>query len=292
MEAATTQPEPGRPWGNAYRDDRAALRWRRASARESFGRALAGVPGAVRAVYARRVARALGGAAATATGLAMFLAAIGRATGVLNDEQRAGLLTHVLFAGWAIGVAVYFAALPLARTWLGFLLRRALRDTRDPHADLARLERASPTRLATEHADRHELWATALPLTALVFLVPLTLHFPIGWLLDDSMKARDFDRWIAMSAVIVGHAHLALAALCVRFARQARRRPLASLRRAGWKAYGITVAVSAVPGVALFALPPVIVALTGLIPVPCMFAAAHAVLERERGVLLAAHSSP
>ena len=288
--AITEPPRVGAVRVHPFRDQRAALELRLDAARASFGRALGRVPDAVRTVYARRVARAFGGAAATATAVAMFLVAIGRFAGVLEDDEG-GLLTHVLFASWALGAAAYFAALPLARLRLGFVLRRALRETADPYADLARLERGSPARLAAEHADRHERWATALPLAALAFLLPLTLHFPIGWLMGDALRARDFDRWIQLSAVLVGHAHLLLAALCLRFAYQARRRPLESLRRAGWKAYGLTVAASAVPGAVLYALPPIIVALTGLIPVPCMFAAARAALERERGVLAAAHSN-
>jgi len=109
-------------------------------------------------------------------------------------------------------------------------------------------------------------------------LLPLTLHFLFG------LESLDrFDRWIVISVVFVGHAHLLFAGLCWRYARKLRTRwPNVGATLEAYKALLVTAASCVFPTV-LFA--PGMVLFTGAIPAPVLFVVARQVLARERAVL-------
>src|SRR5260370_38098921 len=90
-----------------------------------------------------------------------------------------------------------------------------------------------------------------------------------------SLQARGYDEWIRVSVLIVGNAHIALAVCAFLFARRLHRSSLEEMHcrfHALWlKALGITVLVSAAPGVLLLAIPPVLTFVTGIAFVPGLF---------------------
>ena len=237
-------------------------------------------------VYARRAARTAAGATAVALGLTVFAGALAAIVRGNVDADGDGLLTRLLLLAWPVAAFAYALTRLSASVGLGWRVRAAGRTGAEPYRAVAQLERAAPPRaLAADRAAALETWSVALPLAGLAFLLPLTLHYFVSPLLG-SDGPQKYDSWIRMSVMIVGHAHVALALLCVRFARRLHRAAdVEQVRADGWKAYGLTVLVAAIPGVMLFALPPAITALTGLLFVPWMFEWARRRVATERLVL-------
>jgi hypothetical protein len=145
-----------------------------------------------------------------------------------------------------------------------------------------------------------EGWSLGLPLVATVVLAPLSLHAVVAALIGAAgpesfaTQLSGFTGWMRISGAIVGHAHLALAVLAARFVRRLRRRSHAELAtsagRAGVNDVLMTAAIAAVPGIVLLAIPPVLVAVTGIAFVPFAYEGARRVLLRERE-LLARHAA-
>lgn len=120
-----------------------------------------------------------------------------------------------------------------------------------------------------------------LPAGALALLLPITLHLLVA--LACGVGGTDFDRWVRGSMIITCMAHLLFAGLCMLRAHQLlRREPAISPLRI----FGAVVATSCVPFVVLFAIPPVLVAVTGLPLLPLLRAMAPRI-ERERAELAA-----
>src|SRR5262249_59716756 len=105
-------------------------------------------------------------------------------------------------------------------------------------------------------------WSIAVPMTALALILPLTLHYAVALILRVSVPdGRDFDGWISLSLLFVGHCHVVLAYQAWRFARALRETPdvfsvglIAD--RSGWQAWGVTIAASLVAGVLLVLVRP------------------------------------
>lgn len=236
----------------------------------------------LRSVRAARTARALAGAVGIAGAFAMPVFAV-------TGDEAAPTYALLGAAGAALGTyAVARALFGLA----GSFVRRTLRMpalTGDLEADLARLDASDPRRAIDRTVDSLEVWSTALPLGALSLLTPLMLHYAFVCV-GGSETAAGFGRWIRLSLVIVGHAHLALMALAIRFARKMQRadaEDLAqmSIHREWLVAWLVTVVVSAVPGVLLLAVPPILTTITGLAFIPFMFALMRRVVINERSAL-------
>jgi hypothetical protein len=165
----------------------------------------------------------------------------------------------------------------------------------DLGADLARLEAVEPLRDARDLATAWERRSAALPMAAISLLAPLTLHGMVWFGLARTTEAgsglEDFGSWIALSVIIVGHAHLALLVCAVRWAWRLRRVDTFELRASGGKGWGTALLVSAgiacLPGVVLLAIPPILVAVTGLAFVPLMYHLMARTIERERTALAA-----
>jgi hypothetical protein len=117
--------------------------------------------------------------------------------------------------------------------------------------------------------------SVTVPVAGIALLLPITLHLPVVLLIAD---ARAFDIWVVASLWITGLAHAVFAALCVRRARQLiAGRPATAPR----KIYVATLVTSCVPFALLWAIPPVLVALTALPFVP-MLHALQRLVDRER----------
>jgi hypothetical protein len=140
---------------------------------------------------------------------------------------------------------------------------------------------------AAEGPDRDGLGVAGLvvPMIGIALLGPISMHLPFALL----GGTRTFDDWVVMSLVCTGPAHLAFAyAGATRAAQLARARPAWSPRTV----YRITVIVSCVPFVLLFAIPPILVAFTGLPFLPILHAM-EPLAARERDELTRqAHELP
>jgi hypothetical protein len=129
-----------------------------------------------------------------------------------------------------------------------------------------------------------------MPLAAVSLVAPLTIHWLV-WLglsmphLEDTRMA-DFGTWIAVSALLVGHAHIALLVAAVRWAFSLRARETSTLRAGVHRHWGIAllvaIGVACLPGVVLVGLPPILVGVTGLLFVPFMFVGTARCIARER----------
>ena len=126
----------------------------------------------------------------------------------------------------------------------------------------------------------------ALPLAGASLLLPLTIHALVGKLMGVDGHASD--GWVVVSLVVVGHAHLVLAFVAAR----AGWRMGASSANGGtivtsspWRALAWTTAAAGVPGMVLYAIPPLLTFATGLVFVPAMYALAHHIALRDSDLL-------
>ncbi len=242
-----------------------------------------------RRIYEGRSARTAAGMAGVAVGIVMFAdaARLLIASGRL-DPPHTTELTFLLLGGWALAIMTYGVVRVAAHARLREMLSPVLRSG-DATADLARLEGSAPRVVLARVTWALERWSIAFPMMALCLLAPLTLHFlvagafrpPMALLEDDA-----FGTWIAISAAIVGHAHLALAICCWRYARRARSLTSEELMDRGNKDWGtglgVALACSAVPGIVLIALPPLVTLVTGLAFIPAMYVVMRRKLVNER----------
>jgi len=268
------------------------------------------------ATYAARVARAIGGAAMTATLLVGETTAGLIFAGVVMKsvfrDVRPPLLAAVLVASWAVGLGAWQLARPLARRRFARrlaaasdLLAACAADP-DPHRALAELEATpSPIADARHRIDRWQSLGLAMPMVACSLAMPLTLHFVCfaAWSGFTSLASvgpvyrsnvpgwyrflgniAEFDTWIALSAIVVGHAHLVLATHAALFVRGLRRLlpeapPPSHPGRRGLIA---AIVASAIPGGIILLIPPALTFITGVVFVPLMYRAAADTFVRER----------
>lgn len=235
----------------------------------------------LRSIHAARWARALAGSVGITGAVAMAVLSAGQDVG--------GAPTYALLGSSVAAIATYVLArlvVPAATSLSLSTPAPAL--TGDLRSDLAELDESDPATVVDRRLSRLEEWSTALPMAAISLLTPLTLHYVVAALGGDS--ASSFAKWIQISLMIVGHAHLTLMGLAIAFARKmtrASREELGrmSIHREWGKALGITVAASAVPGVLLLAVPPVLAAITGLAFVPFMFVFMRRRMIAERAII-------
>ena len=125
-----------------------------------------------------------------------------------------------------------------------------------------------------------------IPAAGIALVLPITLHLPVVLALADR---EAFDVWVEVSMYITGLAHVGLA-----FMSALRGHQLVAGKSA-WSPrniYTATVVVSCVPFVALYAIPPALVALTALPFLP-LLRAMKRIVARERAELAGApHALP
>lgn len=160
---------------------------------------------------------------------------------------------QIVTGAWLVACLGYIGASPIAR--------RILAATRRRRAD--------------------DDWLAAslvVPAVGLSLLLPLSLHMPFALLLGG---ARGFEAWAGMSVFIVGHAHVVLAVLTA-------RRALALVRedtpRSPGSIYLITVIAAAIPFGVFYAIPPILVAVTG-VPILALLHVMESIVARERVLL-------
>jgi hypothetical protein len=240
-------------------------------------------------LYARRIAR-------TAAGTAMLAGFITMVFESLRTYLVDRTLDHaepLLLGSWAAGALVYGVTYALMRLRFPGTLLPTVDLGHGPRADMERVEAAAPAREARAKIDRLEQDSVAFPMMGVALLAPLTLHWLVMVALPSALDhhrplgATSFGSWIGMSLVIVGHCHVAVAALAWRFAKRVRALSTLELsvaRHGGWSAYGWTL-VSSLPVAILLLIPTTLVAITGVFFIPGMFALMHKRLLAERVML-------
>jgi len=133
-----------------------------------------------------------------------------------------------------------------------------------------------------------KLFAESLmvPAAGIALLLPITLHMPVILVIRDSAA---FDVWVVASMWITGLAHAVFAITSV-----VRGKQLIA-GEATWsprKIYIATVVTSCVPFAVLYAIPPVIVAITALPFVPLLRAMEWIVVRERRELADAQHALP
>ncbi len=248
---------------------------------------------AARRVAVRRMGRAWGGAFALAVAALAFVAGLLALPAKYDtDKWLRELATLLLFAAPVVGLVVLVCGRHVARAWLTWTLDAPVPLSGNAAVDLARIEAIDPLRASREVAMRWERASIALPLAAVAMLAPLTLHgFVWGMLSWPSMSSSssplsDYGEWIALSALIVGHAHLAVLIGSVRWAFRLRETPTVRVRHDLHKHWGVTLlvamGVACVPGIVLLGIPPLLVGITGLAFLPAAYGLAARAVVNER----------
>ncbi|WP_428268743.1 hypothetical protein [Haliangium sp.] len=177
-----------------------------------------------------------------------------------------GLLTTTLLMTWICAGATGGLAYVIAKRRCARVLAAPLTDTGELYEDLERARGFEPRRHAVALVSGLESLSAAPLLAGVALVLPLTLHLLVGLLIG--AEFGEFDIWIAMSGLMVGHCHLLLAIRVWRYGRRlatTSSHELASqCRNEGWRTYGVVVAVSLFPGLLVAFVPVLFVAVTGL----------------------------
>jgi hypothetical protein len=261
---------------------------------------------AVRAIVERRIGRVVAGVVAGLVGASALLTGLlltGPASPfVPRHLVPAGFATSLLLAAWPLALAAGFLVRAVARLRFARVLRApSMPAPALALTELSRLEDARPLLTLRRRAARIEGWSAAAPLAGLSLTAPLTLHLIVSPAFERAMSVRDFDDWIAVSALLVGPAHLVLVFFAVRWALTLRRREIDTLHKgihASWmKAVLVTAIAGAVPcalllamaggglgvmAVVLLLIPAAITAGTGMVFIPAMYLLAARRIARER----------
>lgn len=239
----------------------------------------------VRKVVQARLARILAGVVGIAGAAGMALTAAITSTEEMPTDFLVGSSAALVFA-WVAGRFLFHAGDILTPHQAAEPVL-----TGELHRDLeliAETDARREARALEARADRLETASIALPLIGISFLMPLFLHWCIGHVFQRSFASPyDYAWWIRASLAIVGHAHVALAILCWLFARKLHKADLGTMgnlkiHREWAKIWLIVIGVSCVPGLLFFAVPPVIVAFTGLAFIPFMVAGMKDNVQKER----------
>lgn len=273
---------------SAYRDAFAGAQLRYDEQLAGWSDRLANLS-AVARVHAARSGRIAAGSVGIAG--AVLLPVVGLLDLALNRVET-GDMVVVLLGTWpAMGLA-WLLGQRASRRRLR-LASRPPAPTGDPFADLACLGAERPARRLHDLAATQERASAALPLMALSLLLPLSIHATLmvmfSLLVGRLGALVTFDVWIGLSLVVVGHAHVVLAACGWRFAKRLHEVPddhlLHEAHRSGKRAFWWTVLASAIPGALLYLIPPILTAVTGALFCAPMYRRLAVAVLRERKLL-------
>lgn len=132
------------------------------------------------------------------------------------------------------------------------------------------------------------LFAASLmvPAVGIALLLPITLHMPVILVIRDSAA---FDVWVVASMWITGLAH---AVFAITSALRGKQLVTGDATWSPRKIYIATVVTSCVPFAVLYAIPPVIVAITALPFVPLLRAMEWIAVRERRELATARHPLP
>jgi hypothetical protein len=238
----------------------------------------------MRDVLQARVSRIIGGVAGLAGAAAMVYYAIAPV------DHHDSSPTVALVAGTvALGFTWLLARAVLVIAGCFSRIRPEAKLTGELDRDLALLDESDlreEVKALEARAESLETASVALPLAGITFLMPLFLHWIVGSVIGEE-SARNYAEWIRISLVIVGHAHIALAICGYLFARKLHRSNLEvitnlKIHREWAKIWLITIGISCLPGIVLFLVPPLLVAVTGIAFIPFMITLMRRAVLNER----------
>lgn len=286
------------PQGAIYRDGTEALERELAAMHKRHADTVERLRAPAEHIYATRKARHAAGWVLCGGMAWMVIAGLGAAIcGLILDERflfmhNSYLLTGCLLAAWPAAALTYWVTHIRARHRFSYTMLAPLARTGDIHIDLERARRFAPAQHALRALAKLEAQSISPLLTGVALLAPLTLHFFIGAVAGADIA--EFDTWIALSGLIVGHCHLILAIRIWRYgsrvATEGTQEVITDRYSEGWKTYAIILATSLFPGVLLVIVPAVIVALTGLF-IPALYGWAGKSISEERYTLKTASLS-
>jgi len=276
--------EPG-----IYRDQLSSLLRVHRELWEQRQRELQELPGELRTLYARRVARTVAGITAFVGMTAVFLSAAGMMIYFAFDIPRC------IASGIGVATVSVWGLTPLAygvSYWIAdrSLERRLTPETApDLHASLSFLKYFDPRRLVASAVGPWERRAIAWPLMGIAMTAPLMIHYVVASLLTGQPASLDeFGMWVGLTALIVGHVHYFVGVQGVSFARDVVASPverLPTLKGRGWRALLVAAGTSLMPGLAALGIPCMVVVVTGLVFLPVSYWAFHVIAIRERAAL-------
>jgi hypothetical protein len=260
-----------------YREDTLAARIQRDHLVTARDAALARSGGAAR-TFAWRIARIAGGAVLTVLGSTLWLGTLAAISfwPALDSSVTEKLVVLAIPGAWlaalvAAAIARQVAAATVARAYARFVAGD------DPFRDLGRLQALAPVATLPARAEALERASVAWPLVGLSLLAPISIHALVALPLGVGWK---FAEWIGLSVVIVGPAHLALAACAWLYARALARRQ--ARLSSGWSAVWVATGVSMVPFALLMMISPILVLATGALFVPYAWSRIRRAVEAER----------
>jgi hypothetical protein len=262
-----------------YKDNRYAARCRREDLQKVVVEG--SIPEALASVFAHRHARLW----SSSVGLLGFVTLLVEALAGGRHSSK------LLLGSWVAMLLAYPVVRRLAfARCLGFGKLCVAEDDDDEKvfADLARLDTGGPRAEVLRRTGRLELASLALPMAAVSLLAPLTIHLLVGTTLLN-VRFDQFNAWILMSLVLVGHAHVTLLVFSVMHVVRVRRdldrgEPTGGVVQGFW-ALLWTIAASAIPGAVMLFIPPLLVALTGLSFIPLLFVWVGRRACRERRIV-------
>lgn len=114
-----------------------------------------------------------------------------------------------------------------------------------------------------------------LPMTALILMLPLSIHAAVAYLSEGAFSMQRFQGYMAISWFLTGASHLILVGflrkLITEVSQGNRKADFRQGAKYGAKALLWAIAAACIPGALAFGIPPLLVALTGAIPVPLIF---------------------
>jgi hypothetical protein len=275
----------------SYRDDEGGLRFRREELLVLRRCEVDGARDEFVGIHARRIARIAGGATAIAgAGCITFLSGLAYGAKALLDVSlfaNEPPVTAILVATVLLVPLAMVIAWSVARERMRTTIESAVQPTSDVRLDVARLEHAPPLALLSARVDSLEFHSVWVPLMGWALVAPLSMHLMLalvlGWVgIEDLAK---FDWWILVSLVLTGVGHGVLCMMAVRFARRLRGwRATTEGSPSVWAPYGWTMLGACAPGVILYAVPPLIAAVTSLF-VPVTFSWLKQRVLAERAAL-------
>ncbi len=284
---------------SAYREGFGQVEQRRAEVALVRARVASSEPDITRVIGAR-IGRLVGGLVGL-SGLVLLVPV----SLVLPELVGSSSLVSVWFFGTVVAALLSAFVFQRAHSVIHRIRRRRAQREAPREAsellrahDLPAIEAQNPwPRLGSRLANL-EAPSLVVPLVFASFVMPLLVHalvyFPIAAASGKTNLLDGFSAWIMISAIVVGHAHAALAICAGRYGSKIARTTTAELvdearlREASgtvrdWaKALWIAVGVASVPGIVLLAVPTVLAIVTGLAVIPLMYSVAKRTLLRER----------
>lgn len=183
-------------------------------------------------------------------------------------------LATIFFSSFAFAVGISFLTYIIAPLILDAELRRLYWSNCEPLMSLNRFDVMTPRAYVLARIRHLEGASFSLPLISLSLYFPLLVHGAIGWLFLDA-SLHSFGAWMLISSMIVGHAHLVLAFFSsfhvIKVQQELDDKTRIAGASRGFVALVWTVGASALPGILFLCIPPIIVALTGVLFIPSLY---------------------